>query len=262
MTVLSACVALLLAACEPPTEPIAAEDRYLVHAVLDLGAQRQVIIVERTQNQTPFGFGDRGVRSATVTVTAPDGRIMTAVEDTTVFQMPIYMPHGVYRLDAAYPAELTPAATYTLRIRTVQGDSVVGHTTIPNVQPPQGATTVNFRGATDTVRMTWSRVPGARSYQVAVSGRADLQATGTFLYSVFADTTITIAGTARSFDDDPLFVPGRTTSVVVAAVDDNYFTYYHDAVDPFAGAPPSRLTGAIGVFGSIVPVIIRSYVVR
>ena len=33
-------------------------------------------------------------------------------------------------------------------------------------------------------------------------------------------------------------------------------------VDPFAGAPPSRLTGALGVFGAAVPVIIRLYDVR
>ena len=73
---------------------------------------------------------------------------------------------------------------------------------------------------------------------------------------------MTIAGTARTLDDDPVFASGFRAVVVVSAVDDNYYTYFRTTVDPFAGAPPSKLTGALGVFGSIAPVVIRQYDVR
>jgi hypothetical protein len=43
--------------------------------------------------------------------------------------------------------------------------------------------------------------------------------------------------------------------VTVSAVDVNYYDYYRAQSDPFAGAPPSHLTGAVGVFGAYVPML-------
>jgi hypothetical protein len=49
---------------------------------------------------------------------------------------------------------------------------------------------------------------------------------------------------------------------MVSAVDANYHEYMRIQSDPFAGAPPSRLIGAEGVFGAMVPMLIKSYDVR
>jgi hypothetical protein len=49
---------------------------------------------------------------------------------------------------------------------------------------------------------------------------------------------------------------------MVAAVDTNYYQYYRVPGDPFTPAVPSRLTGGLGVFGSVVPVYAKRFSVR
>ena len=71
---------------------------------------------------------------------------------------------------------------------------------------------------------------------------------------MFTDTAVVLPGTLESFGGGDFFPSGFTVDLVALAVDDNYFTYYKTASDPFAGAPPTRLTGgAVGLFGAIVP---------
>jgi hypothetical protein len=137
-----------------------------------------------------------------------------------------------------------------------------GTTTIPQAELPSSVEEFNeFDRSRDTLRLVWPRALGARSYQVAI--RSDFTTHGkTFAYDTytqFADTSVTIAGTARTLDNNPVFYDETTATITVAAVDDNYYEFYHPTVDPFAGAPPSRLTGALGFFGSVAPVLIRRY---
>lgn len=52
-------------------------------------------------------------------------------------------------------------------------------------------------------------------------------------------------------------MPQRDDLDRVAAVDSNYYDY-RVLSDPFVRAPPSRLQGGLGVFGSLVPVTVRT----
>ena len=54
-----------------------------------------------------------------------------------------------------------------------------------------------------------------------------------------------------------MFEPGSQTTVLVSAVDINYYQYYRVLSDPLSAAAPSHLTGALGVFGSVVPIVAR-----
>ena len=238
-------------ACEPPFEPIATPaSQILVHAVLDLGANDQIVLLERT-NATGFP----GIDSAIVTIHSAVGTVR-ATEDTLSFASAT-----IYRFTRfQVPGVLNPGDTYGLRVETPDGDTVTGVTTVPNTIPigsPTSVATINR--LSDTLRLVWQRVPGAKSYQVSVFSQSNRVL---FAYSTFADTSIAIPGTARTFESDPIFPEGARIRVVVAAVEDNYYTYFHAPVDPFAGAPPSRLTGALGVFGAVVPVINRLYDVQ
>jgi hypothetical protein len=168
---------------------------------------------------------------------------------------------------------LRPGGTYVLKVSAripglvgPNGEPVFqeasGTTTIPQAELPGDVVQFNaFYRSRDTLRLEWPRVPGAKSYQVAI--RSEFTSHGaTFAYEThtqFADTSVTIAGTARTLENNPVFRDGTSATVVVAAVDENYYEYYHPTVDPFAGAPPSRLTGALGFFGSVAPLLFRRY---
>jgi hypothetical protein len=254
----------VLAACnleEPLPDP---GRQLLVHAILDPAAQNQIITLDWS------GAGHRGpIDSATVTITTPDGRVLQATNDVMERQFDRdHRRHGFYRIDLrSAGASLVPGGSYSLRVRTPDGTEASGTTTIPQASPVADDSTnvIVLNRSRDTVRARWPRVAGAKSYHVLVRNYSAAVADGAFqftTYSVFADTSISLAGTARSFESDDVFEPRHIAIVTVCAVDDNYYTYYHSTIDPFAGAPPSRLTGAIGVFGAIVPVFIQRYDVR
>jgi len=260
----------LLSACTVPEEPIPIAPRQLVvQAVLDLGAQSCLISLEWMDN----GSRVHGqVTGANVSITTLDGRVIRATED--VF---IYTPgfgnqprdsarwNGMYRVDLQKNGvALLPGATYTLDVRMLDGTHATGTTTMPAVaNAPDDRELSRFSDLRDTLRLSWKRVPGAKSYQVTVRAYPkDAPEITESFYSIFTDTSVTIAGTARSFQNDPVFPFGSRVDVTVVAVDDNYYTYFHPSVDPLAGAAPSRLTGALGLFGSVAPVVIRRYDVR
>lgn len=255
---MTAAIAIAVTACEPPNEPLPlTERRLLVQSVLDLGTRRQTISVRWTG--PTVSFFDEAVQGATVSITGPNGIEMIAAEDTGT---PNGFRRGNYHLDLdRYGATLVPGGIYDLRVATATGEEASGRTTVPGAGPAIADTALrSFRRSSDTLRLAWPRVSGARSYYVTIRGRDFNFAVDNERYSAFADTAVTLSGRARWFDDD-IFIPGDTVTVFVAAVDDNHYTYYHTTVDPFAGAPPTRLTGAVGVFGSLVPLIRRRYVV-
>jgi hypothetical protein len=247
---LLACVA----ACEPPTEPIApAATRLLVQGVLDAGADFQWVRVDRISGG--FSQPREQVPGADVTITTPDGTVIRGLRASQKDQ------NGATTFAYGFPTlgisgiPLVPGGTYTLRVRTPDGEEASGTTTMPEFPLFELPVIVtSFVRARDTLRVSWPRVQRTASYQVDV--RSTFRSGGEFgtTYTVFTDTTITIAGTARTFENEEVFRVGSSATVSVVAVDDNYYTYYHPVVDPFAGAPPSRLTGAVGVFGSVAPV--------
>ena len=242
------------AACVP-TDPVPpAEERLVVEAVLRAGVADHVVAVRSVGGS--LGANDAPVSGAAVSITAPDG---THDPSHEVANTP-----GFYVVEfAARGLTVVPGGTYELRVVTRSGLEVTGRTTVPNGAPTSVSDDITpFSRAGDTLRALLPSVPGARSYYVGVNallsyapGYSELR------YSAFTDTAITLPGTIKLFDGDPVFTPYDTVTVVAGAVDDNFYTYYHATVDPFAGMPPSRLRGALGVFGSFVPLYGRRFAV-
>ena len=245
------CAALLsTAACEPPTDPIDTPQRRLVvHAVLDNGTSEQMVTVQYLDGQA--GHDLSHVSGASVTITTPTGQEFPGME----LDGPRY---AVIGLGLGGAAELVPGGTYTLRVTTPAGEVVTGTTTVPQRNTFSNTIQIgNFDRDRDTLRLSWPAVPLAAHYQATFESSISLGGGVRTLiqrHSMFTDTSLTLAGTARTIDNETVFPRGALTLIVVSAVDDNYYTYYHPTVDPFAGAPPSRLTGALGVFGSVVHV--------
>ena len=105
--------------------------------------------------------------------------------------------------------------------------------------------------------MNLPRVPGAAGYRILSSARHALAPEFFFtVQGVFTDTAVALPGTLETFEGEgDLFPSGMSVDLVALAGDGNYTTDYRTAADPFAGAPPSRLSGgAVGVFGSVVPI--------
>lgn len=245
---------VLLTACQSLESPASATtSRLVVHAVLNTkNYGYQFILLSRARTGVnPTVSGDIGddepVLGATVTITAPNGTAVVATEDPGC-----YCP-GVYRFDTLDPfgfgASLYQGGTYTLHVRTPAGEEVSGTMTAPSDTSSgiYGSTRVFVR-ARDTLRLSWRRLPGARSYEVVIGIPRAAQ------YRTFADTSIAVPGTALTIEGDDVFPIGQI-EVTVSAVDVNYYDYYRAQSDPFAGAPPSHLTGAVGVFGAYVPML-------
>jgi hypothetical protein len=229
----------------------------VVQSVMNTQTLREIVIVTRARTgviaTVSGGIGDdEPVLGANVMVMAPNGRTMIAAKhDPDCDCAP-----GMYTF---YPSrngvDLSQGGTYTLHVRTASGEEVSGSTTIPtNTSPLLAATRRVFFRSRDTLRLSWPRIPGARSYQVTIGA-----ATNT--YQVFTDTSITMAGTALTVGGEDIF-PVGPVDALVNAVDVNYYEYYRAQSDPFAGAPPTNLVGAVGVFGSVVPMLIADLLVR
>jgi hypothetical protein len=130
-------------------------------------------------------------------------------------------------------------------------------TTMPNAEPAcaSPASTV-FDAPQDTLRLRWSRVQGAARYQVSISSPRSS-------FDTFADSSLDILGSQDNSDGDPVFVAGLIHRVAISAVDPAYYAYFRRSSDPFAGIGAiSNLTGALGVFGSLVVIDCRTLAVR
>ena len=245
--------ASLVLACESPFQPIVQQERrVLVHAILDAGADTQRVMLEWTEAPA----FDVGIVGATVSITNPDGLVASAT----------IRPRGPAPGDPARYIFLVsetfgflqPGGTYQLTVSVSGQPTITGTTTIPDVSPVATVETrvQPFQRLRDTLRMSLPSVPGAAGYRVLSSARHALAPEFFFtVQGVFTDTAVVLPGTLEMFEGGGDFFPsGMTVDIVALAADDNYTTYYRTAADPFAGAPPSRLTGgAVGVFGSIVP---------
>lgn len=253
---------MLSVACMNLENPTAVtRPELVVHAILDARAGLQTILVYQARTGTDSvsvtgGIGDdEPINDASVTVTAPDGTTMIARQRDSLFSLG---PGEYGFMPSRYAVDMTHGGTFTLRVRTSSGEEVTGTTTIP-VAPPadtSNITVATFRRLTDTLRLSWAPVAGARRYEVIVKTAQQRD------YRVFTDTAVAIPGTTLMLAGDMVFPPGARATVSVSAVDANYYDYYRAQSDPFAGAPPTRITGAVGVFGSIAPLFALGFVVR
>jgi hypothetical protein len=264
---LSAAFGLLIAAsagCTFPEKQIAPGERHLVvHAVLDPGTRDQKILLSYTDGAVIGPV--TGVPQ--VSITTPDDVQMFAVPDSQRGVVDTTLrPNGGYRIPLdAYGVTLVPGATYTLHVHMPAGDDATGTTTIPlasGVAVPIAAEP--FDRLRDSVRLSWPTISGAESYEILVLRDSTGVRDGLppiVKYDAFTTRALTFAGTAHSahspFDDADMFDRQFQTIVLVSAVDINYYQYYRVLSDPLSAAAPSRLTGALGVFGSVVPIVAR-----
>jgi Domain of unknown function (DUF4249) len=224
----------------------------VVHAVLNAAVRDQYVIV-----QTTDGGLAPPVTGATVIVATPDGRALVADEVRDSANV-IVSGYPMYRISLdRYGLTLVPGATYRLDITLPDGRKVSGSTTMP-ASTPRAVLGLppSFSRATDTLALAWSPVAGAAAYEVSISSEWAS-------FNAFADTALVLKGDVRNSGGSAIFVSGVVSQIVVSAVDANYYDYYRRASDPLTGSGPiMRLTGAVGVFGSIVPIASGTLSVR
>ena len=252
------CAATLPLACIDQQIIAPKIDAIFVQAVLDVSTTYQFVTVEAVDGTISH---QKVITGAQVSIITPDGRTLAAEEvvdsETVIIGFEAPRVTTLYRLSPAkYGISLVAGGTYQLRIVLPDGRRVSGSTTIPRFgTTPADTPPEPFDIARDTLSLVWPRVSGAGGYEVTISSQR-----GPF--TVFADTAIVLPGNVRN-SVRAVFQPGLTNRVSVSAVDANYYDYFRRSSDFFTGEGPiSRLDGAIGVFGSIVPIMNRTLIVQ
>jgi len=251
-------VAGLAGACMEQTPFGPGPDVIAVHAVLNPAERVQhVVVVRRPEGGTGY---DRPVSGATVSLVTPDGATLAATEVSTMSEFYYLAPTPNPHYDIATSSVIV-GRPYRLRVVLPGGDVVEGETVAPAAMPATSATERRLDRNVDTLRLSWPRVPGARAYEVRVSTKRDsLNADDE--YVTYADTALTLAGSAMPHDR-PIFIPGFRYDLVVSAVDANYYAYYAFDSDQYTGTSlPTSLRGAVGVFGALVPILRMSITVE
>lgn len=250
---------LLLTACELERVAIPLTEAQLaMHAVLSATSSTQVVLLERTRTGTVASYDlvDPVVSSALaesgaqVRLTTPDGQTLTAVEDNTV---PANRGRGagIYRFNLPGSA-LVRGAAYRLAITTASGQRLSAETVVPGGASADVVQQRTFDRARDTVLVQWPASPGARSYFVRVETPFGPR-------WFFTDSTrIRLTGELRNLQAQGLprvFIPGFPQAVTVSAVDSNYYDWFRTHNERLsAEGLIDRVSGGIGVFGSIVRV--------
>ncbi len=232
----------------------------VVHAVLNPGATSQLLLLERTLTGTqtvpdtsfdpnnPIATaGGIPISGATTEIIDSTGRIIRGIEDKLVATG---TGTGVYRFPLAGSA-LRLGARYQLHVHTLDGEDLTAFTRIPRPDvSSNGSLTRTLNRDHDTLNVTWPIAPLARTYGVRVESPF-----GPFF--LFTDSTFfRLTGDTRNLFANNLqrvLIPGFRQDIFVLAVDSNFYDYYRTNNDPFTGAGIiSRITGGIGLFGSIV----------
>jgi hypothetical protein len=253
-----------LVACTFPEQPLPPGDaRMIVHAVLDPARTEQVVELRATDG-SPLKSED--LDSAIVVLTLGGRAILVAKQDSepTDSYYDYYDPSATYRFDLqAAGVQLIAGETYDLHITTRAGDVITGSTTIPSASSSSIPGSGSFDRNRDTLRLSWDAVSGARAYELQVWRTFTQYYSGRRLsYSAFVKDSVSLAGTARSVQEDDVFLQGSQATVYLFAVDENYYEYYRAVGDPYVGAPPGRLQGALGLFGSVALIVRRELAVR
>jgi hypothetical protein len=253
-----------LTACELGLERLApGEPELVVHGVLSPTATNQVVLLERTHTgsrlverytfssfdpiTTDFGVPEE---NATVFIETPSGQMVQGFE-----------PVGFSKIGGMYvfplPGASLVAGLYRLTITTTAAEQVSASTVLPAATAAPVSLTRVFDRTADTVELQWAPVPAARGYSVRIDGPH-----GPFLLMT-EQTSIRLTGELRHVNADGMpraFVPGFTQSVSVSAVDSNFYDYYRTQMDASTGSGIiSRVSGALGFFGSLVPVFVQPF---
>ena len=261
-------VALALFGCIPPEQPAATTlSPLIVQGILDARTGVQTIFITRARTGAYVDTSayaitkDEPVRGANITLTLPNGKTLASNQFGP--DSAIATAAGSYTFRTAdFGFDPTTGGTYYVHVMTATGEEASGSTTMPTVAPAVSTISGSFGGASyfrrlqDTLRLSWPPVPGARAYEVVIRSPVSEE------YRIFSDTSVAIAGTKLTIRGDMVFPPGVAVNVIISAVDANYYDYYRAQSDPFAGAPPSHLTGAVGVFGSIAIILASPISVR
>lgn len=259
---------LVLAACEIENVGIPrTEAQIALHAVLSASAPNQVVLLERTRNGSvaitapefpvvdPV-ISDEGIAEsgAIVTLMTPNGRTLAAREDVTVRDD--NKGGGVYRF-ALHGDSLERGGTYQLTVRTTKNEVLSAETSVPAGNAAGTATYGTFDRAQDTLVLEWPAAPGARSYLVRIESPFGPR-------SFFTEgTQVRLTGELRNIDVDALprvFIPGFPQAITVSAVDSNFFDWFRTHNNAISGTGLiNRVSGGIGVFGSVVRLRYEEY---
>lgn len=273
-----AALLLLLSSCElDPTSAAEQPVGLVVHAVLNPGSDYYTILVEQslggrvtldtTQQLDPvepiLSSGGIPVSQATVRITRLGNNESATGKEDADYRSD-HRGHGVYRFrnvakgGLAVPdsvrnyLEILRGGGYALRVEW-RGIVVTGRTTIPT--PTRGVPQVQgrpiFNRDHDSLIVNFPRADDAARTVLRV-------ATPYGPFSLFSDSArIVVPGRLRNpfaTGFPSAFVPGFQSSVVLAAVDTNYFDYYRTVNSPFTGTGLiTHLQGGSGLFGSFLP---------
>jgi Domain of unknown function (DUF4249) len=256
------CALAGIAGCEletvsvPPTTP-----KVVVHAVLNPSASEQVVYLERTltgstnvgsgtfdPNNPIQSAGGIPIDGALVEIIDSSGAVSTGIEGV-VPPSPV-TGAGVYHVPLLGPT-LRLGQRYKLHVHTPQGEDLTAYTRIPlpEITSTAGLTQTINRDH-DTLNIAWSASLETRAYAMRVESPF-----GPFF--LFTDSLhVRLTGDLRNVFANALqhvLIPGFHQDILVAAVDSNFFDYYRTNDDPFTGAGIiSRITGGLGLFGSLV----------
>ena len=193
-----------------------------------------------------------------VTITAPDGRVLSASEvtDSIEFQSD-YRQSRVTRVYRMTPSDLgvsfAAGQVYSLRVVTPSGRVVSGSTTIPVSPLPVGdasrVDTVHVER--DSILVNWILSPTARAYELAISFHDGNYPSALTIYRAFADSGFVMSARSR-FLSSLILRNGIVNDIAVVAVDANYYDYYRRGSDLFGGTGIiNHLNGGVGVFAAI-----------
>ena len=239
----------------------------VVHGILSPATTTQTVLLERTLTGAvpvplvyPFDgaepiVSDYGIAEggATAEIVTPTGAVIAGRELSAISAT----GHGggVYVFPLAGSA-LVPGGRYQLRMTTTKNEIVTAETTVPSATSVASGPIVMFNRSSDTLSISWTPASRARGYQVRIESPYGP-------WVAYTDSThIALTGSLRNLLADRLpnlFVPGFRQVVTVSAVDSNTYDYYRSNNNEFTGAGiVSRVSGAIGVFGSLVTIARRT----
>ena len=270
-SIFSAATLAFVSACElndvKITSPKAA---VVVHAVLNPDADEQVLLVESSltglvsiNDKLKYNALDPIRTAGGSPITGADVRLYGGADTIGARATETTLSgRGTGRYSVARTLlSIEPGRAYRLRVRTIDGVTVTGTTTVPTANSGwsrgvgSSSTAASLSRATDTLTLNWQKTAGTATYSIRVE-------TPDGPWFLFSDSTrFTLPGHLRNFFAEGLpsvWYPGFIQPLSVIAVDRNFYDYNRTANDPFGGTGLiSSIDGGVGLFGSILPILRR-----